>query len=181
MDPSISLNIKYTILIILSLKMPRILQVSAANQYITDYKCAYNDLTLFCSNEAEKDISSKIQSSNTTDLCRTMPSSVRVNFANCDLPKLPNQSLGNFQLWELDASSISLEYLDTDSLANIKYCHGCSPQTMNLSSNHLTQIDQPVFTELRTLEFLDLSKNRIQSLSSSAFTGLIALNMLYLL
>lgn len=178
-----SIPMKYTIFIILSLQITRIPEVLSANQYITDYKCHDYGPTFICSDEAEKDISTKIQSSDMFDLCSSsmhfVPKrsrSVTVHFADdCELSKLPPQLLSNTEVSKLDASNISLETLTGNEFASIG-----SPTSINLSSYRLKYMDQPVFKSQTGLKTLDLSNNQIQLLGLDAFNGLIELNELHL-
>lgn len=160
---------KYPIFIILLVNITR---VSAAYPYITDFKCRFGAITFICSDEANEDISATIQSS----VCSSNNSSkLAVNFLHCELFKLPNQLSNNSAVWSLDASHISLDALTGDEFNGVD-----SATTINLSSNRLRRINQPVFSSQKELETLDLSSNEIQSLSADAFNGLTRLSTLYL-
>lgn len=180
--------LKYSLfLVLLILKTTQFHQVSAKNKYITSHKCVpfmdWDCLKLTCSDQQQnKSISTASNQSvpvwNGCDHFYIQ----RVEFANCELDVLPNQLLENLTLLELDMSSISLVSMKPADLPVINYAgpRGKDTRLLNLSSNHLTHIEQPMFREQRTLNVLDLSVNRIASLSSDALVGLTALNILNL-
>lgn len=167
-------SIRYLLLLVCSLQLIQLHGVVSRQTYITSYTHHYGHITFHCSDDAQKNIVSEYLTSGFV--------TTAVKFAHCEWNTLPDaeRQLSTLHFCEWDLSAIALESLAVDDLESIHFTSYCGYQTLNLSSNRLQQIDQPVFRNQKNVYFLDLSNNRLRSLSNDAFSDLTQLLHLFL-
>lgn len=186
---SFRISLKYSIFLVFILESTQFHRALSVNRYITKLDCTdifkyhrnevTNTITFICSGDHQNNISTKVEGLRDWGANCLFSSIHHITFSNCEFDVVPRQILDVFGLRELNLSSISLESLSIGDLPVVNYkeehAYFCE---LDLSSNHLTHIDQPVFREQQALRLLDLSGNRIASLSSDALVGLNALSVL---
>lgn len=177
---------KKTLFFALLLQIAHFIAVTPQNVFISDYKCtAHPDglaVTFACSSNASADISPEVQSSERFGRCKNLDAArstvSTVAFTNCDLACLPGPLIGTANLKVLNLSRIALESIAADDLRNMSWACD-SHLSLDLSSNRLTAIDEPVFGELNGLKTLYLSNNSIRALNAGTFSGLAKLTKLH--
>lgn len=118
------------------------------------------------------------------NLLRSLPSSIKhldLQFLDATPARLDNLfELNDFELVNLTHFSMKLNNRDDDKFGNDfsesingKWFAGFpNLASLNLSGNHICQIDSSCFSHLKTLEMLDLSFNKLKSLEAKDLKGL---------
>ncbi|RDD36657.1 Insulin-like growth factor-binding protein complex acid labile subunit, partial [Trichoplax sp. H2] len=81
----------------------------------------------------------------------------------------------------INAENLKVIYINNNKLQELRFLQTIpSLEEVNASSNFILNLDQYVFTQLRSLKILDISSNHLQKIDSEAFVNCSNLTELYL-